>query len=66
MRKKRDKNGTSPTGHYPITLRLKKDDADAARLDRFASIYGSRSAALRAGLEALERAHDVVEVSDGK
>ena len=38
----------------PVSFRVKPGSADAARLDRLAAIYGSRSAALRAGLKALE------------
>ena len=36
------------------SFRFKPGSADAARLDRLAAIYGSRSAALRAGIRALE------------
>lgn len=38
----------------PVSFRVKPGSEEAARLDRLAAIYGSRSAALRAGLKALE------------
>jgi Arc/MetJ-type ribon-helix-helix transcriptional regulator len=47
------------------SFRFKPGSADAARLDRLAAIYGSRSAALRAGLKALEEQDSKAkEVSD--
>lgn len=38
----------------PVSFRVKPGSVEAVRLDRLAAIYGSRSAALRAGLKALE------------
>lgn len=46
--------GTLPTGACPVSLRLVVGSPDALRLDRLAARYGGRSAALRAGLLALE------------
>jgi hypothetical protein len=46
--------GTHPTGACPVSLRLSVGSPDALRLDRLAARYGGRSAALRAGLLALE------------
>ena len=48
-----------PPGQFPVSVRLVRGSEDAMRLDRLAAIYGGRSAALRAGLEALERATEV-------
>ncbi len=46
--------GALPTGAHPVSLRLVAGSPDALRLDRLAAAYGGRSAALRAGLLALE------------
>ena len=46
--------GTHPTGAHPVSLCLVVGSPDALRLDRLAARYGGRSAALRAGLLALE------------
>jgi hypothetical protein len=40
-------------GRYPVSLRIVTGSAEADRLDRWASVLGGRSAALRAGLAAL-------------
>ena len=44
---------SAPVGAFPVSLRVAGPD-EAARLDRLAARYGGRSAALRAGLLALE------------
>jgi hypothetical protein len=44
---------SAPAGAFPVSLRVVGAD-EAARLDRLAARYGGRSAALRAGLLALE------------
>ena len=53
-RRRRAPAGTQPTGALPVSLRLSVGSPDALRLDRLAARYGGRSAALRAGLLALE------------
>jgi hypothetical protein len=53
-RRRRAPAGTHPTGACPVSLRLSVGSPDALRLDRLAARYGGRSAALRAGLLALE------------
>lgn len=51
----------------PVSFRVKPGSVEAARLDRLAAIYGSRSAALRAGLKALEEQDSKAkEVRDGR
>lgn len=52
--RRRASAGTLPTGALPVSLRLVVGSPDALRLDRLAARYGGRSAALRAGLLALE------------
>lgn len=53
-RRRRAPAGTLPTGALPVSVRLVVGSPDALRLDRLAAHYGGRSAALRAGLLALE------------
>jgi hypothetical protein len=40
-------------GRYPVSLRIVTGSAEADLLDRWASVLGGRSAALRTGLAAL-------------
>ena len=53
-RRRRALTGSAATGACPVSLRLSVGSPDALRLDRLAARYGGRSAALRAGLLALE------------
>ena len=43
-----------PLGWHPVSLRLVTGSPEAELLNRWALVYGGRSAALRAGLAALD------------
>ncbi len=43
-----------PLGWHPVSLRLVTGSPEAEMLNRWAPVYGGRSAALRAGLAALD------------
>jgi len=43
-----------PLGWHPVSLRVAAGSAEAELLNRWAPVYGGRSAALRAGLAALD------------
>ena len=43
-----------PLGAHPVSLRVAAGSAEAELLNRWAPVYGGRSAALRAGLAALD------------
>lgn len=43
-----------PLGWHPVSLRLVTGSPEAELLNRWAPVYGGRSAALRAGLAALD------------
>jgi hypothetical protein len=43
-----------PLGWHPVSLRVAAGSPEAELLNRWAPVYGGRSAALRAGLAALD------------
>lgn len=58
------KKQPAPPKAAPVSVRFARGSEDALRLDRMALIHGSRSAALRAGLEALEALGRAVELKE--